>query len=457
MSLPCAPINYGVCSPRWKKQVECTSAVRKQQDNIPLGINTTSTMSCKSSYTLSSTRKRIQNNVSLPQLQQAETDSFDVGSRIFGEYIVTKRLGRGSFGAVFEAVYGPTGTCVAIKTASTALPVQQLKRESAAYAHCHAAAQKMNIRVNIPKLHWAGPCKSRHIMILELLGKDIESLSSIDQGRLLPEQELSKIACKMFAVIRSLHCNTSCLHGDIKPANFSLKGTDVFLLDLGFARLWKDNNNNHVEYSKSEDRFIGTPRFASSFIHDGIQLSRRDDLISFCYTLIYLLRGSLPWASLKSNKEIRDCKSALSSFQLTNGHTYLSHFYEHVSTLRFSEEPDYDLLNNLLVDWSVGLQKSVPIIKEILPPILTDNHQFQQQPHSLRRVLTGKPSPPPVPRNANSFNPHSHRFNTHRHLVNGLMRVGVSHCDPSLPPHPSPPAALRVLPSTYIATAQGVQ
>ncbi len=61
----------------------------------------------------------------------------------------------------------------------------------------------------------------------------------------------------------------------------------------------------HLAYREGK-AFIGNPRFASLNNHLGIELSRRDDLISFCYLLVFFLKGSLPWDSLlgKSTREL---------------------------------------------------------------------------------------------------------------------------------------------------------
>lgn len=94
------------------------------------------------------------------------------------------------------------------------------------------------------------------------------------------------------------------MHGDIRPDNICIgqgsieQTTRLFLIDLGQARKWSHSRlKKHAKLTISNE-LVASPNFASLNAHAGFSLSRRDDLISLGYMLIYLARnGSLPWSA----------------------------------------------------------------------------------------------------------------------------------------------------------------
>lgn len=101
----------------------------------------------------------------------------------------------------------------------------------------------------------------------------------------------------------------------------------------------------------------GTARYASIAAHLGIEQSRRDDLESLGFMLVYFLKGGLPWQGSKAgnraekNQIILDSKISLMPEVLCNGlPPEFAIFFNYVRSLRFDEKPDYQFLRKLFRD-----------------------------------------------------------------------------------------------------------
>ena len=95
------------------------------------------------------------------------------------------------------------------------------------------------------------------------------------------------------------------VYRDVKPNNFVMgtgnKENTIFVVDYGLAKMFIDENKKHVPFE--QQNFAGTAHYASLNAHLKRAQSRRDDLESLGYLLVYFLEGQLPWHGLKASSK----------------------------------------------------------------------------------------------------------------------------------------------------------
>nr|GLL30770.1 casein kinase 1-like protein 9 [Ipomoea trifida] len=196
-------------------------------------------------------------------------------------------------------------------------------------------------------------------MVIDLLGPSLEDLFNYC-NRKFSLKTVLMLADQLINRVEYMHAR-GLLHRDIKPDNFlmglSRKANQVYIIDYGLAKKYRDlQTHKHIPYRENKN-LTGTARYASVNTHLGVEQSRRDDLESLGYVLMYFLRGSLPWQGLKAGtkKQKYDrisekkmltpievlCKSYPSEF--------ISYFH-YCRSLRFEDKPDYSYLKRLFRD-----------------------------------------------------------------------------------------------------------
>ena len=191
---------------------------------------------------------------------------------------------------------------------------------------------------------------------MDKLGDSLENLFTYC-GRHFSVPCVCNIAIQILDCIEELHSN-NYLHRDIKPDNFLVEAGDkhkakkIYMIDLGLGKVWKENGK-HIQ-EKLGKRLIGTPRYASIHTHFGREQSRRDDLESLGYMLMYFVRSSLPWQGLKgATKEdkyqkIGTKKRDTSVEELCRGSPKAFAKYLNMClALKFDERPNYDKMKKL--------------------------------------------------------------------------------------------------------------
>jgi len=132
------------------------------------------------------------------------------------------------------------------------------------------------------------------------------------------------------------------------------RGNLVNVIDFGLAKKYRDPRTHlHIPYRENKN-LTGTARYASINTHLGVEQSRRDDLESLGYVLMYFCRGSLPWQGLKAATKkqkydrIMEKKMTTTTELLCRGYpAEFSTFMNYARSLRFDDRPDYSYLRRL--------------------------------------------------------------------------------------------------------------
>ncbi|CAL5190929.1 unnamed protein product [Lathyrus oleraceus] len=301
-------------------------------------------------------------NKGVPQEDEGNTTPFPERVQVGGSpvYKVERKLGKGGFGQVFvgrrvtggnDRLNGPGATEVALK-------FEHRNSKGCNYGPPYEwqVYNTLGGSHGIPKVHYKGRQGEYYVMVMDMLGPSLWDVWNTT-GQAMSAEMTACIAVESLSILDKMH-SKGYVHGDVKPENFLLgqPGTaqekKLFLVDLGLATKWRDTSNGqHVEYDQRPDMFRGTVRYASVHAHLGRTASRRDDLESLAYTLIFLHKGRLPWQGYQGdNKSYLVCKKKMGTspeMLCCFCPAPFRHFLEFVVGMKFDEEPNYSKLISL--------------------------------------------------------------------------------------------------------------
>ncbi|KAF8644310.1 hypothetical protein HU200_066498 [Digitaria exilis] len=273
--------------------------------------------------------------------------------RIVGsKYKLGRKIGSGSFGEIYLATHVDTYEIVAVKIESSKTNHPQLLYEAKLYNALQGGTGIANIK-------WCGIDGDENILVIDLLGPSLEDLL-VYCGRRFSLKTVLMLADQMITRIEFMH-SKGYLHRDIKPDNFLMglgrKANQVYVIDFGLAKRYRDSaTNRHIAYRENKN-LTGTARYASRNTHLGIEQSRRDDLESIGYVLLYFLRGSLPWQGLKAATKkqkydkISEKKLSTPIEALCKSYPVeFASYFHYCHSLTFDQRPDYSFLRRLFRD-----------------------------------------------------------------------------------------------------------
>ncbi|XP_048403095.1 inactive serine/threonine-protein kinase VRK3-like isoform X1 [Stegostoma tigrinum] len=202
-------------------------------------------------------------------------------------------------------------------------------------------------------------------LVFPNLGNSLHSI--LDKTKKsLSKKAVLQLVYRMIDVLEYIHTN-EYVHADIKPENIYVNPNDleqVYLVGYYFAFRYCPDGK-HVEYREgSRTPHEGTVELISVDIHKGAGPSRRSDLEILGYCMLKALCGSLPWSGnvdypnsvMEAKQKYKDDLPSLFKycFGKRKFPEELKKYFEHVVSLQYDEEPNYEELRNHLKD---GLER----------------------------------------------------------------------------------------------------
>lgn len=213
-------------------------------------------------------------------------------------------IGNGAFGQVFVAYdTHKQDREVAIKLEKSSSKHPQLRFEAKVYQALQGQGESAP---GVPKLIYYGQDGHYNVLVIERLGHSLEHLFRYC-GHKFSLKTVLLLADQMLQRLETLHDNR-VIHRDLKPDNFVFglesHANDLYLIDFGLSKCYVHPDTHvHIPFVTGKS-LIGTPRYASVNNHRGIEQSRRDDLESLAYMLLYFLAGRLPWQATERAKSV---------------------------------------------------------------------------------------------------------------------------------------------------------
>ena len=232
----------------------------------------------------------------------------------------------------------------------------------------------------VPKIKTVDIYGYNRILAMNYIGPSLQNCLERCDGNFSLGTTL-KVSIQVLDILKQIHDKGVVLRY-LKPKNMvvgSGKNKNfVYLIDFDLARK-VIIDGKHIQYGKVE-HILGNRNFISINLHNYIEASRRDDVESLGYNLVYFMKGKFPWSG-RDKEETKEKKMNISLEELCSGlPDEFKEFIEYSRKLEFSEKPDYEYLNSLLLraaeknnidinsvkyDWEIKNEEMERIISEI--------------------------------------------------------------------------------------------
>ncbi|XP_059212988.1 tau-tubulin kinase 2b [Centropristis striata] len=269
------------------------------------------------------------------------TDILSVADVVRDRWKVSRKIGGGGFGEIYEVLDQLSQATVALKVESAQQPKQVLKMEV-------AVLKKLQGKDHVCRFVGCGRNDRFNYVVMELQGRNLADLRRTMTRGTFSVSTTLRLGKQILEAIESIH-SVGFLHRDIKPSNFAMGRLAstcrcCYMLDFGLARQFT-NSSQEVRPPRPVAGFRGTVRYASINAHKNKEMGRHDDLWSLFYMLVEFMVGQLPWRKIKDKEQVGNLKETYDHrLMLKHLPSEFSTFLDHILTLDYFTKPDYQLL-----------------------------------------------------------------------------------------------------------------
>ena len=277
-------------------------------------------------------------------------DSFlEENKVIFKKYKPLKIIGKGAFGKIYSTIRLKDKSIFAMKTERK----NYLKKILETEAYFLFLLQGFGI----PKLITFGHSKNYSILIETLLDKSLHDIF-IKTRKPCDLKNLCLIAIQLIERLEFIH-SKNIIYCDVKPENFMIGIKDpnvIYIVDFGLCKKYRSSKTGKHILPRTTKKLYGTLKYCSVNVLKGKEQSRRDDLISLAYVLIFLNKRNLPWTSdYESLNERTHFELVMTKLSNAGGDLFknipeeLADYVKYCEKLKFEEDPNYNYMKGFFL------------------------------------------------------------------------------------------------------------
>jgi serine/threonine protein kinase len=211
-------------------------------------------------------------------------------------------------------------------------------------------------------------------VVMELLGPSLTTVRRTQTNQRYSVSTALRLSLMMLQSLRALHCR-GFVHCDVKPSNFLFRSESenppLVLIDYGLSKRFINGQTGQRRNKCQTSFFTGTAKYASISAQKGRDVGPVDDLISWLYSTVELVDGSLPWERERDFRKIRKKKARIVSCHLVrNLPSQFLDIIQYLRPLPFIATVNYDYLISLVTkaivgrnagfkcpyDWEIGME-----------------------------------------------------------------------------------------------------